>query len=299
MAARRKIRTKILEILYNLDFFNFYFNEKEIEKKIDGLLENNFDFEDIQYIKEKVFAIIKKREKLDNIIKEFLIEFDFDKTFILDRNILRISIYEILYEEDIPNKVSINEAIELAKEFGAERTYKFISGLLGSFYKEYFKEEREKELEKNVESKDKVGALAYFFDENKKKIKILMINNYFGKWTLPKGSYDKNCEDIDEALGQVMKEKYNLKGKVEDYLGENFYTADKLIDRVNKKIFYYLFKVENPHQTKVSKKTEGIKKFSWFKINEVELLNRYDDMNEIYKKGFELLKNKEKKYEIE
>jgi len=73
-------------------------------------------------------------KEIDDIIMEIVENWSFDRIAFIDRNILRIAIYEMLYEEDIPLKVSVDEGIEIAKSLGQkEDTPKFINGVLGKY----------------------------------------------------------------------------------------------------------------------------------------------------------------------
>ena len=93
-------------------------------------------FQDPQADKELTLNIIKgirqNNTKIDDLIKECAPEWPLDKISKVDLVILRIAIYELLYNKKIPSKVAIDEAIELAKEFGNETSGKFINGVLGN-----------------------------------------------------------------------------------------------------------------------------------------------------------------------
>jgi len=73
--------------------------------------------------------------EIDKIIVKYATEWPLDQITIVDRNILRIGVYELVMAEDIPPKVAINEAIEIAKTFGGESSGKFVNGVLGAIYK--------------------------------------------------------------------------------------------------------------------------------------------------------------------
>ena len=79
-----------------------------------------------------VSSVLEHREQLDALIRRYAPEWPLDQIAILDRNILRIAIFELLVDDTVPVKVAINEAVELAKTFGAESTPRFINGVLGT-----------------------------------------------------------------------------------------------------------------------------------------------------------------------
>lgn len=93
-------------------------------------------------------GVIKHLAELDEIIKKAAPQWPLEQLPLIDRNVLRIGLYELLYADhnEIPEKVAINEAIELAKNFGGENSGKFINGVLGTVYKEM---EGEKQIPNN------------------------------------------------------------------------------------------------------------------------------------------------------
>lgn len=84
------------------------------------------------FARDLVQGVSKEREQLDLLIGRYAPEWPVDQIAIIDRNILRIAIYEILMRNDTPVKVAINEAVELAKEFGSDSAGRFVNGVLGS-----------------------------------------------------------------------------------------------------------------------------------------------------------------------
>ena len=84
------------------------------------------------FIFREVNGVLRNLKKIDDIINKYSTDWSIDRMAATDRNILRLATYEIIYCEDIPISVSINEAIEIAKKFCEDQSYKFINGLLGS-----------------------------------------------------------------------------------------------------------------------------------------------------------------------
>jgi N utilization substance protein B len=130
VSSRRKARSLALQALYEIDLAG-HAGEKVSESVLDGagLSEENEDF-----VKELVTGVTSNREQLDGYIKRFAPAWPFAQLPVIDRNILRLSIYELLYLKNTPIKVSINEAVELAKSFGSDSSPKFINGVLSSVY---------------------------------------------------------------------------------------------------------------------------------------------------------------------
>lgn len=126
---RSKIREETFKLLYSLEFYN-----EDIETQINQYIEENAisEMQDIEYVKNTLYGIEKEKINIDKIISENLaIKWTIDRISKIDLAILRLAIYEIRYTE-IPFKVAINEAVELAKAYGDDNSKVFINGVLAS-----------------------------------------------------------------------------------------------------------------------------------------------------------------------
>jgi len=125
-----------MQSLYEWDFSAKKVDlEKIVEKNIR---EFGPGLEDASFVWQLVTGIVQNLKEIDKIIEKAAPEWPIDQITIIDRNVLRIGLYELLFgdREAVPPKVAINEAIELAKSFGGESSGKFINGVLGTVYKE-------------------------------------------------------------------------------------------------------------------------------------------------------------------
>lgn len=91
--------------------------------------------DDLAYAQEVLSGILEHTEEIDALIRELAINWSIERMPRVDLSILRVAIYEMLYLDDIPESVSINEAVELAKRFGGERSSAYINGMLGTLSK--------------------------------------------------------------------------------------------------------------------------------------------------------------------
>jgi len=139
MASRHLARSIVLQSLFEWDFYQKKADLKKIIERNIQDFGGNFDEDDFARALAK--GVVKNIEKIDKIIKESAPERPVEQLTIINRNILRLGLYELLYEDkkEVPYKVAINEAIELAKNFGGESSGKFINGVLGTVYKEIAK----------------------------------------------------------------------------------------------------------------------------------------------------------------
>jgi transcription antitermination protein NusB len=136
MATRHLVRTVILQSLYEWDFFHR-------EKDIVAILERNLE-EFAPGIDEPEFAwkilkgVIDHLSNIDAIIVRAAPEWPLEKIAMIDRNILRIGLYELLYADpnEVPPKVAINESIEMAKSYGGPNAGRFVNGVLGTVFRE-------------------------------------------------------------------------------------------------------------------------------------------------------------------
>ncbi len=136
MATRHLVRSVILQSLYEWDF-------SERKEDFIKVLERNLE-EFAPGIDEPEFAwriakgLIEHLVEIDKIIEKAAPQWPLDQIPIIDRNILRIGLYELLFadKKEVPPKVAINEAIELAKNYGGENSSKFINGVLGTVFKQ-------------------------------------------------------------------------------------------------------------------------------------------------------------------
>jgi transcription antitermination protein NusB len=126
--ARHKAREIAIQVLYEVD--SVHHNPEEALSNIFFRIEVTDDV--AGFVRELVNGVIKYREDLDRNIQDFAPAWPLDQISIIDRNILRLAIFEILHDNKIPVKVTINEAVELAKTYGSDSSSRFVNGVLGS-----------------------------------------------------------------------------------------------------------------------------------------------------------------------
>ncbi|RLB11577.1 MAG: transcription antitermination factor NusB [Deltaproteobacteria bacterium] len=144
MGVRRKARELAIQVLFSLDF-GVHNPEQAFE-----LICRNFDANKKvkDFSKELVLGVWKNREEIDKVINSVSKNWRLERMSRVDKSILRLATYELLFRDDIPPKVSINEAIELGKKFSDETSYTFINGILDSIYNLFVKKGDDHETEK-------------------------------------------------------------------------------------------------------------------------------------------------------
>lgn len=127
---RHLARTLALQTLYEWDFRHDKTPQEIVERTISDL-----KLEDDEYLNQLVQGVKEKVTEIDGAIEKAAPEWPIDQVALIDKNILRIAIYELKQLTDTPPKVAINEAVELAKTFGSENSSKFVNGVLGTIYR--------------------------------------------------------------------------------------------------------------------------------------------------------------------
>ena len=128
VGARRKARGLALKALYEIDSVGH-----GMEETLTYLLaEAGLSVENAAFTHELVSGVIHNKQKIDDNIQRFAPAWPMEQISVVDRNILRLAIFEILLDNKVPVKVAINEAVELAKTFGGDNSPKFVNGVLGS-----------------------------------------------------------------------------------------------------------------------------------------------------------------------
>jgi N utilization substance protein B len=126
MYKRRLTREKVLQALYAYEL-----SKEPITVVIASVLVDlKSDDEDFDFAKKLINEVIKHQDEIETIIRKKVAHWEFDRIAVIDRMLLRMGICELLYFEDIPPKVTINESIEVAKAFSTEKSGKFINGVL-------------------------------------------------------------------------------------------------------------------------------------------------------------------------
>ena len=290
MAQRHLSRSIVLQTLFEWD------SRQLPEAALDAVVKRNLNefapgLNNAAFVNDLLDTVYRKRTDLDKIIEKAAPDWPLDKISVVDRNVLRIGLAELLFSDrkEVPAKVAINEAIELAKTFGGENSGKFVNGVLGSVYKELGEPGKE---EKSTRKKDKVtlvrlgGAIIYARQGD--DVFVALVHDVFGHWTLSKGGVEEN-EDMETGTVRELKQELGLSHlKVIEKLGENQYLAShpekgKLLKHVT----YFL--VESKFEDLKLEEKGGLDDARWFKLGDIVDLNFYDDILPIVTKAVTIL----------
>ncbi|EDO1018868.1 TPA: transcription antitermination factor NusB [Listeria monocytogenes] len=120
---RREAREKALQALFQIEL-----NEMSLDQAIKNIMEDEQD----DYMEKLVEGVMANKAEIDAIIEPNLDNWRMDRLSKVDLSLLRLSVYEIKYFDDVPNRVSLNESIEIAKIYSDEKSSKFINGVLAN-----------------------------------------------------------------------------------------------------------------------------------------------------------------------
>ncbi|MBL7045432.1 MAG: transcription antitermination factor NusB [Parcubacteria group bacterium] len=301
MANRHLSRSIVLQTLFELDFDNKLgspesFTEETLVRNVKEFAPGMGDF---SFMKQLLETVLKKKSELDNIIVKAAPEWPMDKISVVDRNVLRLGLSELLFADrsEVPAKVAINEAIELGKNFGGENSGRFVNGVLGSVYKEMGepgKDEVSKKKKKEVPYEEmpieKLGG-AVVYARDKEDVYLALVHDIFGHWTLSKGKIEKD-EDEKEGTVREIKEEMGLDIVIKEKLGNNEYVAnDPEVGKKRKQVAYFL--AESPFTEVHLGASGGLDDARWFKLSNILDLNFYDDILPIITKAINILIKKD------
>jgi len=130
--TRRNLREQIFKLLFRIEFND----ESEMDEQCKlffSMADKEFDEQDSKYIQDKYDAILKRLPEIDEAINKRTKGWTTERMSKVDLTIIRLGVYEILYDDLIPEGVAVNEAVELAKRFGQDESYSFVNGVLSNF----------------------------------------------------------------------------------------------------------------------------------------------------------------------
>lgn len=302
MANRHLARSTVLQTLFEWDF-----NGQRPADNLEAILERDArefapGMGDTAFMRELLRSIMEKKGDIDTIIGKAAPDWPINKISIVDRNVLRIGLYELLFADknEVPEKVAINEAIELAKTYGGENSGKFVNGVLGSVYKELGepgkdvvskKGKRKAEVPYEKMLVQKLGGAVVYAREGK-DVYLALVHDIFGHWTLSKGKIEGE-ENVEQGTVREIKEELGLDITIQEQLGKNEYIAsDPDKGKIRKQVNYFL--AEAKFVSLKLGSSGGLDDARWFKMADILSLNIYNDILPIVTKAVNILLKDEK-----
>lgn len=256
---------------------------------------------DLPFMKGLLSNAIAKQKEIDEVIMKAAPEWPIEKIAAIDRNILRLGLTELLYSDraQVPAKVAINEAIELAKQFGSASSGRFVNGVLGAVYIELGEPgktdggPRKQALSSGkMPVEELIGAVV--FAREKGEVYLALVHDIFGHWTLSKGRL-QDGESHEDGVKRKVTEEMGLEVKVGEKLGENEYTANDNEAGGKKRRHATYFLAEAAFRDLELKRAGGLDDAQWFPLAAVGDLNFYDDILPVVTRAINVLAQKGKK----
>ena len=300
MANRHLSRSVILQTLFEWDF------KGKPDTEIGEILKRNCDefapgLDDMPFMENLAEHVVRKKDIIDEIITKAAPEWPIDKINAVDRNILRIGLAELLFgdHKEVPPKVSINEAIELAKTFGSDSSSRFINGVLGAVYKELGEPGKDQKSKRQMTDEpiditklpieSKAGAVVYAEDGG--QYYLALVHDVFGYWTLSKGGVEEG-EDVKQAAIREIKEEMGIDITLKEKLGDDEYIASHPEKgKIRKQVVFFLAEAQYTPLT-LESTSGGLDDCKWFTLKEVTTLRMYDSVTALIAKAIPIITSK-------
>jgi len=133
--GRKSARKSAFQIVFQIPFYESFNCEEVLKSFFKAPDFSGVSDDDMEYIKKDVHGVFERLFEIDELISAFTVGWDIERISRVDLAIIRLAVYEMRYSDDIPSGVAINEAVELAKEFGDDDSPKFINGILGTMFR--------------------------------------------------------------------------------------------------------------------------------------------------------------------
>lgn len=299
MANRHLARSVVLQTLFEWDTAHAAGTDVSLilARNIE---EFSGDETDKPFMEQLLLGVIAKQPDLDLVITKAAPDWPIDRIAPVDRNILRIGLFELLFADrtQVPAKVAINEAIELAKVFGGDSSGRFVNGVLGAVYKEMGEPGKDETGKRDKVKREALpvehlgGAIVYA--EHESQYYLALVHDVFGHWTLSKGRLAEG-EDIAEGTKRKILEEIGLEVSIEEKIGENEYVASHPERGKFRKHVTYFLAQGTFLPLKLAEGKGGLDDVRWFRLTDILDLNFYDDMLPIVTAGVQELLNKAQK----
>jgi N utilization substance protein B len=295
MANRHLARSVVLQVIFEKDATH---GGMTPDQAFSRLADYSHEFgtreSDLSFMKDLLQTEISKEKEIDAVITKAAPEWPLDRIAAIDRAILRLGLTELLYADraQVPAKVAINEAIELAKGFGGASSSKFVNGVLGAVYVDMGEPgktdgaHRKEAHAAKALVEELIGAVVYAREGS--EIYFAIVHDIFGHWTLSKGKLNPS-EAREDGVRRKVLEEMGLTVTVEEMLGENEYVASDTGGTGKKRRHATYYLAQSEFKDIYMKRDGGLDDAQWFPIAAVGDLNFYDDVLPVVMRALTIL----------
>ena len=286
VSSRREIRILIVQTLFENDFHRRTPDGVAFIRMFNILArENSPNLEDNAFAKKVLEGIASKYDEINKIIEQAAPDWPLEKIGSVDRNILRLGVFELLFgkEVEVPGRVALNEAIEITKLFLNNSARKFINGVLGAIYLEVKDPNEDEYVPKKLKHKKSVGGVVFKTGDDN-KVQFAFVHDVFGKWTLSKGGLEEG-ESNEDGFKRIIKDEIGIDVEALEKIGSNAYIAHPPDGAIRKEVSYMLGRTNDMELN--LKETGGLDDTKWFDYEEAKKLAFYPDLKQIILDGME------------
>lgn len=290
MSNRHLARTVALQSLFQWDFMG---QGQDVAELVDSnWKEFGPDYDDGGFARTLVAGVIQHQQAIDKMIVKYAPEWPLEQITNVDRNVLRLGIFELKHDPAIPPKVAINEAIELAKSFGGESSGKFVNGVLGSIYRDMVAAGETKENAGGSPAatgphETSAGGVVYRRTQDG-TLRFAVIKDATGRWTFAKGHVDEG-EDMAAAASREVAEEMGVRElAVGPKVGEINITVNEPGKPPRPKTVHY-FLIESASDSLHAEDAPELQDAAWFGTQETWENLGYENARGIFRKALHLL----------
>jgi N utilization substance protein B len=291
MSNRHLARTVALQSLFQWDFMGQGQDVQDLVKR--NWMEFGPDYDDGGFAHNLVAGVISNQKAIDKLIVKYAPEWPLEQITNVDRNVLRLGIFELKFDPAIPPKVAINEAIELAKSFGGEASGKFVNGVLGSIYRDMVAAGETKPDVAAIapamgQHQTSTGGVVYRRDSNG-SYHFAIIKDATGRWTFAKGKIGEGDKDMAAAAAREVAEEMGVEQlTVGPKVGEINITVNEPGKPPRPKTVHY-FLIESTSDCLHAEDATELQDAAWFSTQETWENLGYENARGIFRKALHLL----------
>lgn len=275
LSIRHQSRMVVLQTLYEWDFDE----EKDIKEVLRRNIENSGFKVDDEFCFKVAEGVIKNINIINDVIKKTAPEWPIEQIATIDRTILRVGIFELLYDKEVPPKAVINEAVELGKEFGGENSGKFVNGVLGTVYRNSDRYEDEDMV---------IDAGGIIYRKDGGKTWFLLTKSLYDKWSFPKGKVEEGETWQETAAREIQEETGISEAEILGEVGEIKYTDKSMGETTKKTVHFYL--VKTSQEKTMPTPGAHIKEAKWMEKEDVIKSLDYPNLVDLFEKALEEIK---------
>ncbi|MFA7308553.1 MAG: transcription antitermination factor NusB [Patescibacteria group bacterium] len=275
LSIRHQSRILVLQSLYE----SYIDPEKDTKTILARNIETSGYKVDEVFCAKIIDGVATNRPAIDELISKTAPEWPINQIAAIDLAILRMSIFELMFDHEVPPKAVINEAVELGKSFGGDNSGKFINGVLGTIF-------RASDKFANDEVVTAAGGIVYR-ETTDGKVFFLAIRNMYHKWTFPKGKVEEGETWQEAALREIKEETGIETGEIIGEIGEIQFIDKSEKEPINKNIHFYLVKTE---QEEVAfDEASHVTEIKWMREDEVRESMDYPNLVDLFNKALSML----------